>query len=77
LRIAQALISLQSQFGVNAGGFINIELSNQDLASFTGASYESLFHTINDLIAEKIIDISGKTVTIINEGRFRKLLEGS
>jgi CRP-like cAMP-binding protein len=76
LRVAQALISLQSQFVVNAGGFINIELSRQDLASFTGASYESLFRTINDLLAEKIIDISGKTIAIINEGRFRKLLEG-
>lgn len=71
-RVAQALLSLQQQFGVDEQGFILIELSRQELASFTGASYESLFRTINDLLAENMIDILGKTIAIKNEEAFRQ-----
>jgi CRP-like cAMP-binding protein len=75
-RVAQALLSLKEQFGLNAEGFINVELSRQDLAAFTGSSYESLFRTINDLLAEGTIAISGKTIAIKNESTFLALVKG-
>jgi CRP/FNR family transcriptional regulator len=74
-RVAQALISLKNKFGINADGFIDIDLSRQDLAAFTGAAYESLFRTINDLVEEKIIEIAGKSILIKNEGLLLKLTE--
>jgi len=74
-RVAQALISLKNKFGVNAGGFIDIDLNRQDLAAFTGAAYESLFRTINDLVEEKIIEIAGKSILIKNEDLLLKLTE--
>lgn len=74
-RVAQALISLKNKFGINAGGFIDIDLSRQDLAAFTGAAYESLFRTINDLVEEKIIEIAGKSIHIKNEALLLKLTE--
>ena len=74
-RVAQALISLKNKFGINADGFIDIDLSRQDLAAFTGAAYESLFRTINDLVEENIIEIAGKSILIKNEGLLLKLTE--
>lgn len=74
-RVAQALLSLQDQFGADTNGFINIELTRQDIASYTGSSYESLFRTINDLLAENMILISGKSITIKNIDELRKLSE--
>ena len=74
-RVAQALISLQNQFGLTENGYINIELSRQDLASFTGAAYESLFRTINDLIRDKFISVSGKNIMICNPEALLKLTE--
>ena len=74
-RVAQALISLQNQFGITADGYINSELSRQDLASFTGAAYESLFRTINDLIGDKLISVSGKNIMICDPGALLKLTE--
>lgn len=74
-RVAQALISLKNKFGINTDGFIDIDLSRQDLAAFTGAAYESLFRTINDLVEEKIIEIAGKSILIKNEGLLLKLTE--
>ncbi|MDB5011137.1 MAG: family transcriptional regulator, anaerobic regulatory protein [Mucilaginibacter sp.] len=73
-RVAQAFISLKNKFGINTNGFINIELSRQDLASFSGAAYESLFRTINDLVADNIITIEGKSMSIKNEDRLLQLI---
>lgn len=65
-RIGQALLSLSKQFGYTPTGFIDIELSRQDLASYIGSTYETLFRVINELIQEETIVISGKYIKIIN-----------
>lgn len=74
-RVAQALISLKNQFGLNEQGFVNIELTRQDLASFTGAVYESLFRTINDFTEKGLINITGKNIAIKNEALLLKMIE--
>ena len=66
-RIVLALISLNEKFGTNAGGAINIEISRQDLASYTGTVYETLFKMLNELSEEKLIRIEGKNIHIIND----------
>jgi CRP-like cAMP-binding protein len=74
-RLAQALINLRDQFGTTAEGYINLDLSRQDLASFTGAAYESLFRMINDLLEDKLIRVSGKSILIADEKALLKLTE--
>ena len=66
-RVAEALLALQEQFGISEQGFINIQLSRQDLASFAGATYETVFRVINDLVQDKLISLSGKNITIANK----------
>ncbi|HEY4324071.1 MAG TPA: Crp/Fnr family transcriptional regulator [Mucilaginibacter sp.] len=70
-RVAQALLTLKSQFGITEDGYIDLDISRQDLASFTGAAYESLFRSINDLVEEKVITASRKSILIMDE---KKLL---
>jgi CRP/FNR family transcriptional regulator len=74
-RVSQALILLKNQFGINNNGHIGIELTRQDLASFSGAAYESLFRTINDLTDKNLISIAGKHITINNEARLLQMIE--
>lgn len=74
-RVAQALLALQTQFGINPQGFISFELSRQDLASYTGTSYESLFRAINELLTEDLIEISGKAIAVKNEPAFHALAQ--
>lgn len=66
-RVAQALLNLQNQFGTTGDGYINIDLSRQDLASFTGAAYESLFRVMNELVEENLIGFYGKSILIKDE----------
>ncbi|MDB5133649.1 MAG: Crp/Fnr family transcriptional regulator [Mucilaginibacter sp.] len=75
-RIAQAFITLRNQFGTNKDGVIDIELTRQDLSSFAGASYETLFKVINEFTEEKLIEVSGKNISIINEVMLKKLTYG-
>ena len=74
-RIAQALINLKNQFGVNADGSIGIELTRQDLSSYAGASYETLFKVMNEFGDEKLVETTGKNIRIINEPQLKKLTD--
>jgi len=74
-RIAQSFITLKNQFGLNEEGFINIELTRQDLSSFAGASYETLFKVVNEFADEKLVEFSGKSIRIRNEAGLKKLTD--
>lgn len=71
-RVALALLQLQEKFGVQ-NGFININLSRQDLASYVGATYETVFRTINELVAEKMISLTGKNIKILKAKSLQNL----
>lgn len=73
-RVAQSIITLKNQFGLNAEGCIDIELARQDLASYSGAAYESLFRTINDLVADDVISVVGKSIAIKSEDKLQQLI---
>jgi CRP-like cAMP-binding protein len=72
-RIAQALLSLKTQFGLNPLGAINIELSRQDLSSFAAVSYETLFKVINEFLDNKWIEVNGKSFKLLNESFLKEL----
>jgi CRP/FNR family transcriptional regulator len=70
-RIAHALLVLQQKFGVTADGYINMTLSRQDLASYTGTTYETAFRVMSELIQENIITISGKQIAVTDTEKLR------
>jgi CRP/FNR family transcriptional regulator len=70
-RMAQALMNLKEKFGCDKYGFIDITLSRQEMASYTGTTYETVFRILNELIEDKAIEVSGKNIRIKDA---RKLL---
>ena len=72
-RVAEALLHLRELFGEDYKGFINIDLSRQDLASFAGATYETVFRMINELVKEKLIKLSGKSIAIADREGLARL----
>jgi len=74
-RVAEALLHLKDLFGETEAGFINTDLSRQDLASFAGATYETVFRMINELVKEKLITLSGKSIAIKNLRGLKKLTD--
>jgi CRP-like cAMP-binding protein len=72
-RVAQALISLENQFGLTNDQFINIKLSRQDLASFTGATYETVFRVITELVNENILTLKDKNIKVTDKVKLLQL----
>lgn len=64
-RVAIALLALKDKFGVTENGFINITLSRQDLASYAGTTYETVFRIINEFIEDNIVSVTGKDISIL------------
>jgi CRP/FNR family transcriptional regulator len=65
-RVAMALLTLKDKFGVQENGFIDLTLSRQDLASYTGATYETVFRVLNELVEEGLVKLSGKNIGILD-----------
>jgi CRP/FNR family transcriptional regulator len=63
-RLANAFLSLRKKFGETKDGAINIELSRQDLASYTGATYETVFRILNEMLNEGLVEIDRKKIKL-------------
>ena len=66
-RIAQGLLTLKNKFGIKEDGNIDILLSRQDFASYTGTTYETVFRIMADLAEQNILSVDGKKITILDE----------
>ena len=71
-RIAFSLLSLKAKFGTTPGGSIDILLSRQDLASYAGTTYETVFRILNEFVQDGLIRLEGKNIILLND----KILEG-
>src|SRR5690606_23920993 len=70
-RIAHALRLLEQRHGVDQEGYLGLQLSKQDMASFAGTTYESLFKILNEWKEEGIVELTEKKVAIRNMDRLR------
>lgn len=70
-RVAQSLLTLHEKFGTTKEGFLDINISRQNLASFSGTTYETVFRIMNEFCQEALIETTGKNINIINQ---KKLL---
>ncbi len=73
-RIAYALLSLQKKFGTTDDGFLNIVLTRQDIASYTGTTYETLFKMMNEMAEEGILMFFEKKIAIIDTDKLNALV---
>ena len=71
-RVANALLMLQTKFGTSPEGYIDIHLSRQDLASYIGTTYETVFRVMNELVEENAISLDGKNIFIQSENILKR-----
>ncbi len=71
-RFALALEYFMEVFGYNEEDqSINITFSKQEIASYIGTTYETLFRTINDLTEEKIIETSHRRYIVLDKEKLK------
>ncbi|CAN5437001.1 response regulator [soil metagenome] len=72
-RVATALISLVKKFGKEDETVFSISFSREDLANIAGTATESLIRTLSDFKNEKLIDIQGSKISILNKKKLEEM----
>lgn len=74
-RIALAIQELVQLFGLNDDNFISLPMNRQDIASYAGTTYETVFKIFNELIRNGILDTSGKNIRVNRPKALRELIK--
>ena len=72
-KVAEALISIYKKYGDGKEPFV-IDMSRENLATIAGTAKESLIRTLSDFREERLIDISGRQIIILNEKKLANLI---
>lgn len=72
-RVAEALVLLQNRYDNEKGKNFSISISREDLANIVGTATESLIRTLSDFKEEKLLEVKGSNITIINLEKLKKL----
>jgi CRP-like cAMP-binding protein len=65
-RVAIALLKLNEKFGTTDNGVVDISITKQDIASYAGTTYETVFRIMNEFIEQDMISTEGKNFSIKN-----------
>ncbi|MGE0636851.1 MAG: response regulator [Bacteroidia bacterium] len=71
-RTADALLMLQKRYNGETTGKA-LPVSREDLAGIVGTSTESVIRTLSDFKEEKLINIEGRNVTLLNVDKLKKI----
>ena len=71
-RLAEALLDLSHLFSHQENN--DIIVNRQDIASYAGTTYETVFKIFTELINQKIISASGKTIRILQPDKLQALI---
>lgn len=66
-RAAEAILTVKNTFGTDSDGFLSLAISRQDIASFAGTIYETVFKIFTEWINGGIIETTGKRIRILKE----------
>jgi CRP-like cAMP-binding protein len=72
-RVAEALIMLEKRFKKAEDKQFAMPISREDLSNIVGSSKETVIRTLSDFKDEKLIDIKGSNITILDANKLGKL----
>ncbi len=72
-RVAEALLHLQDRFAKPADLNFSMAISREDLANMVGTATESLIRTLSEFKEDKLIEIKGSSITIVDANKLKKL----
>lgn len=64
-RVSTTLMRLEQKFGKDKNGMLSFTPARQDLAAYSGTTYETLFRTLTTFEKDGLIVTSGKSIGIV------------
>lgn len=72
-RVAEALVSLSDKYKKEDEQKFSMNVSREDLANIVGTATETVIRTLSDFKEDKLIEIAGSTITILNYDKLVKM----
>lgn len=74
-RMAQALLLLKDSCGVETEGkwLLDIQLTREEISSWIGSAKETVVRTLTDMKEEKVIELDGSVITLLNVEALKKI----
>lgn len=74
-RIVLALVEISEAFGTGEDDFLALPISRQDIASYAGTTYETVFKFFTELSIKNILTTSGKQIRINDHKALQDLIK--
>lgn len=74
-RIADALLMIKAVYGFAASNdsVLNLKMTRKDLAALAGTTYETVIRSLNKLSDQKLVEVNGKAIKLLDENGLREL----
>lgn len=73
-KVAEALLLIQKKYQKTETGKFVIDINRDSLATIAGTAKESLIRTLSDFKNEKLVDIDGGNIVIVNQKKLGHLV---
>ena len=71
-RLAEVLVQLEDTFGLNNEGTLKISLTREELANMVGTATESVIRLLSEFKSDKLIELNGRKIKILDSRALRK-----
>jgi len=65
-RVAEILLLLVDDFGLDEQNFLRISLTRQELANIVGTATESVIRLLSEFKSDKLVELNGRKIKLIN-----------
>lgn len=72
-RIADALVALFNKYNNNNEATLTLNIGREDIANMVGTATETVTRVLTDFRQEKLIDVSGTAIIILNIDKLKKV----
>ena len=72
-RVAEALVKLSDKYKKDGEQKFSMQVSRDDLANLVGTATETVIRSLSDFKEEKLVEVSGSTITILNYDKLAKM----
>ncbi len=72
-RLAETLLNLKNDFGVNKEGFIKINLTREEIANIIGTATECVIRTLSEFKSEGVIELHARKIKPVDIEKLKKI----
>lgn len=72
-RLAEVLIQLVDDFGLDDQKFLKISLTREELANIVGTATESVIRLLSEFKSDKLLELNGRKIKILNKKGLEKI----